>query len=386
MPTELLERKVAVKPPAEPNDSSEILVIRSLAELDCLERKWNELLSDDAAPFQTFAWNRAWFRFYEEEYEEILVIFSSNRKAIFPLYRKGRSLRLAGDEVCDYQDVVASCRSDAETAFEELLEWSRTQRLELRFQRLATRGWLYSIIGELEGIEGWFSPVEKNVGPCPVFKIMESAEETLAHLPRKFRAELRRQARRVEAEFSGLEFKVTPASESDQRQLPEMVKFHLKHFAREGTNPLDDDRFVQLLMEAGHDPNVGLYLSRLKNDEVILAEDFTFMRGNRFYGFLMCFDREYAKYSPGTLLLTNRLDSLAKSDVETFDFLCGHESYKYRFATDEYFVRSIGLFPKSTPGLMHWLRSRLECSLRDLAKRVLVKLGQRKPAEYRIQY
>ena len=385
MPVERTKSKVTARMPAAAASQSSSMVIRSLEGIESLRTLWGNLLSGEAAPFQTFGWNLAWYRHYGDAYDEICVFVSSNQRAVFPMFRRGNFLRFAGDQICDYQDVIATDPAHARAGFEELLDWSRSRGLSLQLSRLSTAGLLYPIVQDQIAWTGWYEPVEKTLGPCPTFTVRQSAEETLNHLPRKYRAEIRRQGRRLESDFPGVKLEVTRAPDNQIEQLDRMVEFHRSQFARVGVNPLEDGRFVKLLSEICNDPDVGFRLARMGNEETTMAEDFTFVRGRRFYGFLMAFNREYARYSPGTVMLRNRLERLVKAGVETFDFLCGPEEYKYRFATDEYFVRSVHLFPKTANGWMNWARLKGDYSLRNVAKWALVKLGLREAPGQRRQ-
>ena len=109
------------KPPPSKFSSSFPTIIRSIAELEPLKVEWQALTSPEVAPFQTFDWNLAWYRNFADCYEEILIFVGKKGTAIIPLYRNGNSLRLAGDNTCDYQDVIAANLDDARESFQGLL-------------------------------------------------------------------------------------------------------------------------------------------------------------------------------------------------------------------------------------------------------------------------
>ncbi|HRQ90779.1 MAG TPA: hypothetical protein PLA50_18460, partial [Bacteroidia bacterium] len=75
------------------------------------ESAWRGFVSPEAPPFQTYAWNLAWYRTYSGGRLQPLVFElrqGDRTAAILPCYRDGRILRLAGDRICDYQDAIAS--------------------------------------------------------------------------------------------------------------------------------------------------------------------------------------------------------------------------------------------------------------------------------------
>lgn len=125
------------------------------------------------------------------------------------------------------------------------------------------------------------------------------------------------------------------------------------------------------------DPDVGMRVSRLGLSGNPHAIDFTFVRGESFFGYLTAFNGEHSRYSPGSCLLMARLPLLISEGVKVFDFLCGSESYKYRFATDEYWVHSVTLVPQGGSRLPRYLFEKGKLITRRFAKSVLVALGLR---------
>tara|TARA_R110000850_G_scaffold207058_1_gene333295 strand:+ start:1920 stop:3089 length:1170 start_codon:yes stop_codon:yes gene_type:complete len=357
-------------------------VLNSLDALKEIRDLWGALLRPDASPFQTFAWNEAWYRKFEASYDEIVILVSSSERAIFPMYRKGGVLRFAGDEICDYQDAIALTSGDVSEGFEELVSLAGKMGARLQFGRLATRGLVYGAIQGMSPNREWFDPLEKTLSPCPVFEIKKTTELTLAHLPRKFRAELRRQGRRVESDFSEAVMESETAPAIRQQTLDRMIEFHRENFHFSGRNPLSDRCLVDLISEVRNDPEVGLKVSRLGDEEITLASDLSFTRGGRFYGFMMAYNPTARRYSPGSCLLSFHLDRLIKEGVRVFDFLGGGETYKYRFSTDQYFVRSVSLFPKTSSGMIFYIRLKGDRMIRSLTKSVLVKLGLRRELSY----
>lgn len=363
------EREAPVQPKFSKNSSG---IIRSLVELEEIGEEWQSLMSPEASPFQTFSWNCAWYRNFPDCYDEILIFIASNGSVIFPVYRKGKTLRLAGDVTCDYQDAIAKNISDVRTGFQELLVWSSAKNYDLNFRKLSTRGFLYRVIDEMTETTSHFKPLKKVVGPCPYFEIGQTSETRLEHLPRKFRAELRRMKRRLMEAFpeTTLQFNRSPKIKS--QDILEMVNFHSDNFRFSGANPLDDPRLRQLLIDIRNKPGVGLCVSRLGDSETTLAMDLIFIRGGRLYGYLTAFNCDHARLSPGSCLLTDRLDLLVEEEnVKVIDFLCGSEPYKYRYAKDEYHVQSVRMIPRTPAGVVHLLLLKAGFKLRRLVKKAL---------------
>lgn len=352
---------------------------RSLSELEQIRPLWDKLLIADQSPFQTFSWNLKWYLHYQDYFDEMLVFVFGNQSAIFPMYRKGRELRLAGDETCDYQDAIAGGIQDVEDALQSLINWAEQNKYEINFQKLATTGYLYEAIQNIKDQTSYFSPLESSVGPCPYFGVSDEPESQLAHLPRKFRAELRRQMRRIQKDFEKTTLNYHKSEQIGADDIQNMVEFHNDNFRFSGKNPLQDIRLQRLLRDVSEDPAVGLCIARLGNEDNTLAMDITFIRGGKLYGFLTAYNQDCARYSPGRCLLTSRLDKLASDEqVRIVDFLCGSESYKYRFAQGEYHVKSIRMIPRTLKGTCKQSSLHLEAVARSVAKLSLDKLGIRK--------
>ncbi len=351
------------------------VVIRSLIGLEGIQREWRALMFPEASPFQTYSWNHAWYKNFSNCYDEILIFVASKGATVFPLYRKGNSLRLAGDITCDYQDAIAKNIHAVRTGLQELLAWSSAKNYDLNFRKLSTRGFLYQVINEMPDVESHFKALKKVVGPCPYFEIGETSETRLEHLPRKFRAELRRMKRRLMEAFPEtiLQFNRSPKIKS--QDILEMVNFHSDNFRFAGANPLDDPRLRQLLQDIRNEPGVGLCVSRLGDSGTTLAMDLIFIRGGRLYGYLTAFNCDQARLSPGSCLLTDRLDLLAEEEnVKVIDFLCGSEPYKYRYAKDEYRVESVRLVPRTPSGGVRLFLLKTGYTLRSVVKKVLCLL------------
>ena len=181
--------------------------------------------------------------------------------------------------------------------------------------------------------------------------------------------------RRIQGDFPGTGLKFCKTPEIESQDVLDMISFHGENFRFAGSNPLEDQRLRQLFLDVSGKTDVGLCVSRLGNADTTLAMDLIFLRGNRLYGYLTAFNCEHARYSPGSCLLTDRLDLLAeKEGIEVLDFLCGSEPYKYRFAQGEYFVKAARLVPRTVAGGFKITMLRARQLIRSLGKKVLLAL------------
>lgn len=356
-------------------------VITNVSEIDRLETDWRSLTPDEAAPFLTFSWNRAWFRtFGENSGEPSIFRIQENGKtvAILPCYRKGRTLRLAGDNICDYQDIVANSEEAASMALATVTLWLRRHAKNCRFhfEKLSTEGLLYRTISMKKDMTGCLF-FEKRYAPCPYVDLQGGLEDYLSSLPRKMRGDLRRALNRLDREAPTARVTISRDYDIRVEDLESAAAFHVEFFRKDGVSPLADTRLVSLLGEVAKDPDVGLHLSHFTDQTETLAVDFGFARGARYYGYLTGFNPAFRKLAPGKCLLLSRIDRwVAEDGVVVLDFLAGDEGYKSGFTGgDCYYVNSVSLMPD---GFFHrCLRGALAADrkLREIAKIVLRRMG-----------
>lgn len=356
-------------------------VISDAERVDQLETDWRRFTPEDAAPFLTFSWNRAWFRTFGESCgrPSIFRICENGKTvAILPCYRKGNVFRLAGDNVCDYQDIVARDDDSAKMALATVLLWMKqnAKNCHFHFEKLSTEGLLHRTLAGKKGNPGFLSFV-KHYAPCPYVDLQGGLENYLASLPRKMRGDLRRALNRLDREAPCARVTICRDFNIGVRDLESAAAFHVQYFRKGGASPLDDPRLVSLLGEVAKDPDVGLHLSHFTDQSETLAVDFGFARGGRYYGYLAGFNPDFRKIAPGKCLLLSRIDQWVATDgVEVLDFLAGDEEYKKGFTGGEsYQVNSVRLMPD---GFSHrCLRFYLEGDkrMRAFAKLLLKKTG-----------
>ncbi len=308
-------------------DDGEFFVHETLAALDTLESGWRELTPEDAAPFQTYAWNAAWYGGYATGGFRPLI-FELRRGgvavAILPCYREGRSVRLVGDRICGYQDAVAGNADDVSILLRHVRAWlDREGRgCHFRFERLSGEGFLRSVLRDPECLPAASLRFEKLYALCPRVELHGGLEGYLASLPRKKRSDFRHSLNRFDREISGAEVSVLRDAEIRIDDLWHAAAFHVAHSRKEGESPFHDHRLIDLFSRVSKDPEVGFQLAFLTSHNELLAVDFGFVRGGRYYGYLGAYDRTYARLAPGKCLLLKRIDRWAAEDgVHTLDFL-----------------------------------------------------------------
>ena len=354
-------------------------------EIDRLDEEWRGLLDESAAPFQTFSWVRAWYRHFREEYDEALV-FSVSRDgvpvAIFPCYRSGRKIRLAGDGICDYQDAIVGADTEdeeLEEAFRLFLAWGQRRRPGCDFvlEKLSTRGRLHQILVEAEPRREGVFRHRRSYGPCPCMELADSLDQWLQELPRKLRGDLRRSLNRLHREMPDIEVTVSKGANLGAEEIGEMASFHQTHFRKMGVSPLADSRLVNLFAEVSSDPEVGIRVANLRDGDLSLAVDLGFVRNGTYYGYLTAFDPAYSHLAPGKCLFLKRLEYWKQEEgIQVVDFLCGGERYKGDYTKgNQYAVESMILVPRTAASFPRHLRLLADRWARKWGKKLASRVG-----------
>jgi CelD/BcsL family acetyltransferase involved in cellulose biosynthesis len=353
-------------------------VHRSVESLETLELPWRRLTPDEAAPFQTFTWNLAWYRGYAST-PGTPVIFELRRGgetvAILPCYLTGRTLRLAGDTICDYQDIITDDLAVVLPTLELVMDWLKREarRSHFHFERLSCEGLLYRALHEPMVAAGENLVFEKRFAPCPYVSIEGGLDAYLVSLPRKIRQDLRHSLNRLEREAPVARVVRLNSFSIRVDDLENAAEFHIGHFRKEGVSPFADRRLIELLGCVAKDPDVGFQLSFLANQGDLLAVDFGFVRGGRYYGYLTAFDPAFGRLAPGKCLLLRRIDGWVEEDgVHILDFLSGDEGYKKGFTGGAaYHVWSMRLMPRDLRNRARRIGLESHKQFRRLAKDVL---------------
>ena len=364
-------------------------VISSIDELDHHDAAWTQLVDNSqATPFQSFAWNRAWYKSYASEYEE-MVVFHFTRgldtAAIFPCYRNGRSLRLAADIVGDQQDVIAADADAAKEGLREVMRWARKNGCHLRLLQVSERAWLYDAAKSLGLLRNRAFRFQRCYSCCLYADLPESGDAYVQQLPRKIRGDMRRHLNKLGKQHPDANIEIHRAGEAPRGIVGRVADFHAEHFRKEGVSLLSDPRFAAMLDDVAQTPESGLRIATLADGNTTMAIDVGFAFQEAYYGYLTTFDPKYRKLSPGTCLLLRRLDTFIQDDgVKTLDFLLGAERYKSQFAKESYDVCAFYLYPWGIGNAFRWLSVIARRATKLLAKKALNEAGLYKAARSKL--
>jgi hypothetical protein len=118
--------------------------------------------------------------------------------------------------------------------------------------------------------------------------------------------------------------------------LPEFFELHIKEWGKKSKSFLTDqvDRnFYFYIVEEMSTYNA-LRFDRITLNGNLIAAHLGFHWAGRLYYWLACFDSDYAKGSPGRLLLENIIHSALNLGLKELDMLFGMEEYKQQFQSE----------------------------------------------------
>jgi CelD/BcsL family acetyltransferase involved in cellulose biosynthesis len=170
----------------------------------------------------------------------------------------------------------------------------------------------------------------------------------------------RRKRRKLERDLGEISFQF-----DDHR--PEVFESCIRwksaqYVATSGVDQLANPLHVQMFKKL-HERGA-IVCSSFSAGDTLLAVHLGGMVQNRHYWWLPTYDPEYARYSPGRLMLEAILEESYRQGHAEFDFLVGDEPYKWHYATHNREIGEIGAPP---------LGLHLRRSTRQMVQRTLTR-------------
>jgi CelD/BcsL family acetyltransferase involved in cellulose biosynthesis len=323
--------------------------ITSVDDLDSLRDDWSALCdrSPRATPFQRPEWLIPWGRAFRPGEPWILAVRGAGGlAALAPLLvypNEGRrTVAFWGGGISDYCDVVADPEGEEE-AVAALLD------------HLAARRGRWDV-GDLEPVPAG-SPLLR-IAPdgfdarteprdiCPGLDLPDRVEDLREVVSTRQLANLRKYRRKAEALG---ELRLHTVDDRPWEELLDLL-IHL-HGARwqelgeTGVLGGDGLRAFHREVAAGFHARGRLGLYALCLDGRPLAALYGFREKDTFYCYMQGFDPEWAKLSPGAMVVGAVIEDAIRRGAKRIDFLRGREAYKYGWgATDrETFRRTLAL-------------------------------------------
>ena len=301
-------------------------------ELAALHPDWVELLAQvpEAAPFFHPTWQRVWLEEFAAG-REALVLTARDGDALVgvaPLLREDGRISFIGHySICDYMDFVLAPGREREALsalLEALLqeEWSE---LELRGLRHCSPA-LAELPALAQAAGLTLEREEEAIAPC--IELPASWDEYVASLGKKDRHELRRKLRRVQA-AGDLEVRTYTTPEDVEEHLPVLLRLMVESRADKASFMSEQmGRFFHRMAQAMAQEGL-LRLYELELDTRPVASVLCFDQGGRFFLYNSGYEPDLGSLAVGIVSKALCLQDALERGRRRFDFLRGHEGYKY---------------------------------------------------------
>ncbi len=318
----------------------EIRIIRAAEDLAALQRQWWELWSSAAAPpFLSPAWLLPWWQVFRPgDLCSVAVLHDGRLSALAALYCDRGRLLPVGIALSDYLDVLADRADPAALAalasgIRALPDWDECSLEEL------PPGAAALAMPAPEGCGDGAQPQSA----CPVLALSDSVDRLADTVPAEKLRKLRMCRHRADRRGGFTVERVDPTGVGGF--LRELIRLHRARWQEKGGSealrggPVEE--FLAMatprLLERGI---ARLFLLRLGGS--CAGAYYGLSEGRRAYAWLGGFDPEFARESPGTLLIAHALEAAIDEGCREFHFLRGRERYKYEWgAVDRWSTRRV---------------------------------------------
>jgi CelD/BcsL family acetyltransferase involved in cellulose biosynthesis len=316
---------------------------------DFTRRDWTDLVLAD--PAGTFFHQPRYLKLYWEEFgetpEHLLLAFAEDddgtQVGAVAFERIGTTLRfLGGTEVTDYMGPVAlpDRRAEVAAALWPALrgsdEWHTADLRGLA----EDRGWvgLLRDAAERAGL-GVMEDADQN-GVAPFLALPATWDDYLTGLPSKLRHEIKRKAKKLEAETGPFRI-VTADADSLGSMLDRFVELHRMSEGPKGVFMVPGmEIFFRRLGEAFCADGV-FRLTMIEVRGELAAGTIGFAFAGTTYLYNSAFDRAWGVLAPGMVLVGEDIRLAIEDGCEGFDLLKGDYAYKYRFGSAPRRVRRL---------------------------------------------
>lgn len=302
------------------------------ADIASLEPEWREALAacPRRYPFYSPTWLQHWWDVFVDDHELVLLAVRDGERlaGVLPFMRDGGRITFAGDtEICDYMDMIApggdyaalwtaALRSLGEEPWDEIALWAVREDSP-------TMAALPEACREL-GLA--FGAEEEDV--CPQLELPGDWEEYISSLGKKDRHELRRKLRKL-PQAGAVEVEILDSPTEMEPALDDFLRMHRESRADKANFMTDQmEGFFRKVVVALAAEGVA-EMTFLKLADVRAACLLCFKAGDDYLLYNSGYDPAYAGFSVGLLSKALALQRAIERGYKRFDFLRGHEHYKY---------------------------------------------------------
>lgn len=365
-------------------------IIQGEMEFHQLEPEWNRLLACHPNPsvFLTFEWLSTWWEHFKAGRDLFIVVAERDGRVdgIAPLAIKrgplGRRLQFLGHPGSDYSDFIMA-GDDTEVLDRLLVPLLRGGRWDL-----AALGGVSGDAPHFPALAARWESLQPNARccgtvPAPYLAIQGSWDLYCRGLRKKLVADTHRQFRRLQ-EIGAPDFGHCEGSHGIASLVDEMVRLKRARYRATGARDIFTDGRIAAFYQDVADKLLlrgWLDLSYLRLNDTLLAIHFGFIYGSRFFYYMPSFRQDYARYSPGRLLVHHLVKRAFETGLREFDFLTGDDREKYEWTGASRTVYTFSTYRQGLRGrLLHQLANGVAPRIRaSAAVRGLVRQWRRCP-------
>ena len=295
-----------------------------------LVAEWNSLWNTcpQATVFQAPEWILGSWRHFSPHDPRILVLARAGDAlvAVVPLRYYGQTVRFEGLDVSDYCDFLTL--PELRTAIvPRLLQFlSKLNVQSCEFERMEQPASILDIALP----RGPFARVEEQ-DTCPFLPLAANCSAFEASVPLRFTKRVR-QTQRVASRAFDVKLHRAASAERSHIHLERLFSLHASRWRQRGeTGVLSDPQVRRFhhevapaLLTRGR-----LWLLELTFDDIPVASTLALPCHKRILYYLGGYAPEYARYSPGRLILAELVRLALNEGFREIDFLRGVERYKY---------------------------------------------------------
>ncbi len=336
----------------------QMTLLTSLDEWDAIHQEWDELLDRS---FRPYPFLESWYLFnwwqtlgggeWPRETSTLQIITARENgqlAGVAPLFSSSKSdsqpaLRFIGQiEASDYLDFICK-HDDLETFLIQVLDFvDRNEQIHVKRLELAN---VQNSSPTIALLENHCSLSERAfemrvLQASPGIHLPPTWEDYLKMLSRKQRHEVRRKERNVERDFEmELVFAEDPAAIPEE--MSQLIELMRNEEAKAEFLTPQMEKYLIGLAEAAYKAG-RLNLASLMLDGTQAATYLNFIKNNKLWVYNSGWNPDYAKASPGWVLLTKMIQWAIDQGLDEVDLLRGDEEYKYRLgAVDRQVVQIV---------------------------------------------
>ncbi len=337
-----------------------------------LAAEWNALLATSPADalFLTWEWLFTWWKHFGDgrELQALTARRAGRLVGVAPfalaapqplrLLPARRQLLGSGAVGSDYLDVIAGA-GEGEPLAEAFAARCARDGWPLDLVQLRRGGFVATHLEPRLAARGW-KALGSVAHVCPYVDLVDhSWESYLASLGASHRANIQRRLRQLDQRFT-VSFERVESPDRLGPALDVLVHLHGLRWRERGSDAFD------ARLEAFHRDFAALALARgwlrlyvLRLDGRPAAAFYGFAYGGRFLFYQSGFDPAFAAQSVGLVTMAHTVRLAIAEGAHEYDFLHGHESYKFLWARRTRVLERIELYP---PSMTSTLRRRLRSS------------------------